>query len=76
VPEASSVAPPVVPARLITRLVVSPLPVYWRVAPVAPLPMEMVPLATVVGAPKAEAVPRLAMLLMLRVPELRSVRPV
>ena len=43
VPESSSVAPPVVPARSITRLVLSPMPVYVNVAPVVVLPIAIVP---------------------------------
>jgi hypothetical protein len=56
-PDWSSVAPPVVPARLITRSLVSPEPVYLSVAAVPPVPMAMVPLGTVVGAPTALAPP-------------------
>ena len=76
-PEASSVAPPVVPARLTTRFVLElPLPVYWSVPPTVVAPMAMVPFAAVVGAPSAEAVLRLASVFTLTVPELMVVVPV
>src|SRR5262249_41580624 len=50
--------PAAAPARLTTRLVVSPLPVYSSRPSVVPLPKSIVPLATVVGAPSALATPR------------------
>ena len=53
-PEASSVPPPVVPARLMTRLELSPVPVYWSVPLVVVAPRSMVPLPAVAGAPSAE----------------------
>ena len=77
VPEASKVAPPMVPAKLIARSLLCPLPVYLRVAPVASLPMAMVPLLTVVGPPRLLlAVPMLAMVLKVSVPAWTVVAPV
>src|SRR5438309_456312 len=53
VPDESSVAPPVVPARLTTRFVeLSAEPVYCSVPAVVVLPRAIVPLAVVVGAPR------------------------
>ena len=46
------VPPPVVPARLMTRSVVSPVPVYSSLPVVVPLPRSIVPLAMDVGAPR------------------------
>ena len=52
-PACSSVPPPVKPARLITRSVVSPAaPVKINLPGVPPLPRSMVPLAAVVGRPR------------------------
>ncbi len=75
-PDASRVAPPVVPARLITRSLVWPLPVYWSVPAVPLLPMLIVPLATEMGVPKALAPPlTLVMELMDSMPALIVVVP-
>lgn len=76
-PDASSVAPPVVPAILITRLVVLlEEPIYLSVALVPEVPIAIVPLAVVVGAPRELAVLLLANNCTARVPALIVVLPV
>src|ERR1043166_765416 len=76
VPDASMVAPPVVPAKSIPRSLLWPDPVYCNVPAVAAEPMAMVPFAAVVGAPRALLPPpTLARELMLRVPAPMVVGP-
>src|SRR5947208_209310 len=76
VPEASSVAPPVVPARLRTRSVVEAvLPTYCRLAPVVVAPRAMVALPTG-GAPRLLLLPALAREATLSTPALIVVAPV
>ena len=69
VPDMSSVAEPIVPARLITRFVLWPVPLYCKTAVLAELPNAMVPFPVVVGAPRALLPPlTFAMELNTRVP--------
>ena len=76
-PEASIVAPPVVPARSKTRSVDSfEEPVHLRVPVFATSPMAMVPSPVVVGAPRPPATLTLPMFDTLRVPFLMKVWPV
>ena len=83
VPEASRTAPPVVPARSITRSVDSlEEPVHCSVPVLMPFPMAMVPSATVVGAPRPPGIGEpeplftLPMVETLNVPFLMNVCPV
>ena len=77
VPEASIVAPPVVPTRSMTRSVDSfAEPVHLRVPVFATSPMAMVPSPAVVGAPRPPATLTLPMFDTLRVPFLMKVCPV
>ena len=76
-PEASIVAPPVVPARSMTRSVDSlEEPVHLRVPVFARSPMAMVAPSVVVGAPRPPATPTLPIFDTLRVPFLMKVWPV
>ena len=75
-PEASIVAPPVVPARSMTRSVDSlEEPVHLSVPVFATSPMAMVA-SPIVGVPKPPATPTLPMFDTLRVPFLMKVWPV
>src|SRR5438067_1844781 len=69
VPDVSIIPPPVVPLRLNTLLVVSPAPVYSRVALVEPLPRLILPVPRL---PLAPALPRFETLV---VPAPRVVPP-
>ena len=76
-PEASIVAPPVVPTKSMTRSVDSfEEPVHLSVPAFATSPMAMVPSPTVIGAPRPPATPTLPMFDTLRVPFLMKVCPV
>ena len=75
-PEASSTAPPVVPARSMTRSDVSfDEPVQRTVPVVVRLPRARVPLAVLVTVPRPPAVPTLPSLDTLRVPLFTVVLP-
>ena len=65
-----------VPAKSMTRSEVSPAPLYANAAPVEPLPILMVPLETVAGAPSEHGLPTLQRFETVSVPALIAVEPV